>query len=412
MMFSVLTIFLGAAANAAPGDHIRAGDAVFVPDIDIGVEYRSNVLRSDDNPAPGANLRVSPGVALEVDNPMNEFHLGGEWELRKFVFAGDDGSGRTASERIARLDQYNEFSLDAGLDALKQEVVGIQLANTAAARDNLTDSSLTNASYNTRIRNSLSGGIRISPGPALAIVPGGVWSYDDYRAVGSANRRYNQRNAYGPNLNTKWDFFPRTSFLLNASYMINDWAENQITADVDDSLNGGVIETRNSRHFKFETGLTGRFSTKIFLDVVAGYGFAVYDGADPAENLKGLNGLRTALQVRYAMTEGAQFSLGYRRDFTDSYFTDYIAYNNVFAQLQANIADFRPSAKFSARTEGYVGSLESRDDVMLRFDLNTAYDIQEWAAISSGFAWQQRASSDQEVEYDDFQFRLFGTFTY
>jgi len=411
-MSSLLAILLSAASIAAPGDHIRAGDAVLVPDIDIGMEYRTNVYRKDQNPVPGANLRVSPGLNLKVDNPMNAFNIGGEWELRKFFFVGDAGSGPvSASEQIQNLDQFNEVSLDANLDALKQEVVGIQLSNGAAVKNNLTDASLNSDAFNTRIRNQLSGGLRISPGPALAIIPGGTWVYDDYRATGSPDKRYNQRQSYGPTLQTTWDFFPRTSFVFRGDYLLYSWSENVVSDGVDPSLGGGTIELPNSRHLKFDTGLSGRFSNKLFLDTLFGYGFAVYDGADLADNLKGLDGFRTSLQLRYAVSENAQASLGYKRDFTDSFFTNWIAYDNLYALLQANVADFRPSAKFSGRFEEYAGG-NQRNDLLLRFDLNAAYDIQTWASVSSGFGWQQRASSLNTVEYDDYQFRLFGTFKY
>ena len=412
MMFSVLYLLFSAQALAGPGDHIRAGDAVLVPEIDLGMEYRTNVFRTEADPTAGANLRVSPGLDMDVDNPNNQFKLGGEWELRKFFYVGDDGTRKTTAERIASLDQYNQFGVNAILDALKQEVVGLQVRNITSVRNNLTDAALAASPFNTRIRNNLAGGLRISPGPALALVPGATWIYDDFRTAGEGDeRRYNQRSTYGPNLESRWDFFPRTALILNASYLINDWSENVITDDVDESLNGGRIEVPNSHHIKFDTGLSGRFSPKIFLDIKVGYGTAVYPDSADALSLTGLEGVLTSFQVRYAMSEAAQASVGYKRDFTDSFFTNYIAYNNVFAMLQGNLSGFRPSMKYSFRGEDYIG-LDQRQDILMRFDLNMAYDIQEWAAINSGFGWQQRASSVDTVEYDDFQVRLFGTFKY
>ena len=413
MMYSVfLSMMLSAQAIAAPGDHIRAGDAVLKPSVDLGMEYRTNVYRSETEGTAGANVRLSPGLDVDVDNPMNQFKLGGDWELRKFFFVADDGTGKTTGERIASLDQYNQFGLNAILDALKQEPVGLQVRNTTSVRNNLTDAALAASPFNTRIRNNLGGGLRISPGPALSIVPGANSVFDDFRTAGAGDdRRYNQRSTYGPKLDSRWDFFPRTALIFNASYMINDWGENVITNGVDPTLNGGRIETPNSRHVKVDTGLSGRFSTKLFLDAMFGYGVALYDGGDTSLNLSGLQGVRTSLQLRYTMSEAAQASIGYKRDFTDSFFTNYVAYNNVFGMLQGNLSGFRPSAKYSIRTEDYEG-LDERQDILMRFDLNMAYDIQEWAAINSGFGWQQRASTVDTVEYDDFQVRLFGTFKY
>ena len=411
MILSALSLLLAAPSLAAPGDHIRAGDAVVVPEVDVGMEYRTNVFRTEADGTPGANLRLSPGVDIDVDNPMNQFKLGGEWELRKFIFVGDDGSGKSASERNASLDQSNQCGVNAILDALKHETVGLQLRNVSSVRNNLTDAAIAASPFNTRIRNNLGGGLRISPGQALAITPGAVWVYDDFRTAGGDGRRYNQRSTYGPNLESRWDFFPRTALVLNGSYLINDWSENSITQGVDPSLNGGLIETPNSSHLKFETGLSGRFSTKLFLDLLLGYGAAVYEGSDKSLNVSGLQGTRASVQLRYVMSDSAQASVGYKKDFTDSFFTNYIAYNNVYAMLQGNLSGFRPSMKYSYRSEAYNG-LDQRQDILMRFDLNMAYDMRTWASLNGGFGWQQRASSVDTVEYDDLQVRVFGTFKY
>ncbi len=53
-----------------------------------------------------------------------------------------------------------------------------------------------------------------------------------------------------------------------------------------------------------------------------------------------------------------------------------------------------------------------RNDVVNRVTADFAYRLKNWASVTPGVYWQQRASNVDNVEYDDVNIHLLGTFTY
>ena len=431
-------------AQAAPGDHIRAGDATIAPDIDLGFQYRTNSYRSDDDPVGGGNLRISPGLNVSLDTPMNELVVAGEWQIYKYLFVAPTAAEQASGIDLptTNLDRFNDFNVIADLDALKQDVVGILLHEQASLRNNQADNIGSDTPFTTQIRNEMGGALRVSPGPALGIALGADWAHDDFKmsAVGDTRDLFNRRNAYGPTLNVKWDFFPRTAMVIKGDYLLYRWSENTIFgADASTFVGSSTTATGttgandtldvllpNSNHLKLQTGIQGRFTKKAFLDLLVGYGTAIYDEAtvdagvlaahaNAAEvDLTGLNGLLATVQVRYKIAEETEFSMGYKKDFADSFFTNYVAYDQVYAQLSASVADVHPMVRYSLRLENYGGDV-TRTDLLNRFEIGASYDLQDWASLSSAVNWQQRGVAQAEyasVEYDDVTVNFMGTFTY
>src|SRR5688572_4395663 len=89
-------------ALAAPGDHVRAGDATITPKIAFGMEYSNNVYHekpgSDLDGA--ANLRVAPGLEAHVAGEELSVRMFGEVELRKYL-----------DPEIRGMDRYNDFQV-------------------------------------------------------------------------------------------------------------------------------------------------------------------------------------------------------------------------------------------------------------------------------------------------------------
>ncbi len=404
---------LSSSALAAPGDHIRAGDATFSPGLDFGGEYRTNLYRAEADPTGGANLRIAPRATFSVGGEDHEFSFGGVWELRKFLFVDEvAGSTLTSAERVSSLDRFNDFGLNTSTTLFKREVVGLELSDSLNLRNNSTDAEFSEAPFTTQLRNSLTGGLRISPGPALSIVPGGKWSYDQYRVPsrpGDEDRVLNSRNAYGPTLGAKWSFLPRTAVYANADYTVNSW-----TAGPVQESSGGLFEAPGSQFIRAMTGIDGRFTNKLFLNIGAGYGVGLYESGN---NISGLDGLLAKVQGRYQIVEGTEdqagtsITLGYEKTFRDSFFTNSVAINRGYTGLGVGIGNFVPSVQYEVRAEDYDGAI-ARNDIVNKLSLNAGYRIQNWASITPGVSWQQRASNQDNVEYDDVNIRLLANFTY
>ena len=405
------------AAFAGPGDHIRAGSVEIVPDLDLGAEYRSNVFRREADGVGAANLLVSPGIKLTADGEDHGFRVDSSWELRKFFFVGEEqGTAAEVPSRLAGLDRFNEFDASAGIDLFKRSSLGLRLSNTTALQNWTADAPFADVPYSSQFRNGLRGGLRINPGSALEVVAGGGWAYDAYLAPRQGeiqNRTLNRRNTYGPSLETRWSFLPRTALVLRGTYDFYNWQLNEIESD--SPL--GNLEVPDSRQWKVWTGLDGQVTEKLLVQMFVGYGNGVYPDAATSGSVTGLRRLLLKSQVRYDLTPstdergGTKLSAGYMRDFRDSFFTNYLGLDQVFVGYDGRLGPFSPSARYEYRLERYEGSI-ARNDRVHRLRADMAYWFGDFASATLGGWWNQRGSTDALVEFDDFNVHLMATFRY
>lgn len=429
VMSMVVGLMVAGTAAAAPGDHVRVGDVEFVPDVDLGVEYRTNVYRHETTTIPAGDFRIAPGLLMALQGDDHQFEFSGEWILRKYFFVSDDelASPLPSSERIGNLDRFDEFSLAAGADTFRRNVVGFRISEEMALVNFRADAEFADVPYSSQLRNVIGAGIRINPGPALEIVPGGQWTYDSFRIPGvdGSERALNSRNQFGPVLNAKWAFLPRTSLVGSASWMVNQWEINTLESGVNEAY-GAEIALPNSNHIKTMVGVDGRFTEKLFAQLMVGYGVALYNedsvvGLElpPAASADatGADGFLLKSQLRYTISPseenrtGSSAAVGYVRDFKPSFFTNYIQMNQLFLDYLGRFGDFQPGFRYEVRFEDYHGEIE-RHDIVNRLGADVQYNATDWAAFTAGGWWQQRASTDDLVEYDDFNLHALATFVY
>src|SRR5687768_5171269 len=148
-------VMVAATAVAAPGDHVRVGEVEFVPDVDLGVEYRTNVYRDEATTIPAGNFRIAPGLLVAMQGDDHEFEFSGEWILRKYFFVSDDelGSSLPTSDRIGNLDRFDEFSIAAGADTFRRNVVGFRLSEQMALVNFRADADYADIPYSSQFRN-------------------------------------------------------------------------------------------------------------------------------------------------------------------------------------------------------------------------------------------------------------------
>ncbi|MCA9488861.1 MAG: hypothetical protein KC621_03040, partial [Myxococcales bacterium] len=110
-------------------------------------------------------------------------------------------------------------------------------------------------------------------------------------------------------------------------------------------------------------------------------------------------------------TQGSAVSVGYVKDFRSSFFTNYVAMNQVFAQFKGQFDQFEPSLRYELRFEDYEGEV-GRNDIVNRIIGGVAWNAADYASVSGNLSWQQRASSLDNVEYDDVGLGLVAKFRY
>ncbi|TNE92006.1 MAG: hypothetical protein EP330_03370 [Deltaproteobacteria bacterium] len=390
-------------AAAEPGDHIRLGEAVITPTLDLGIEHRTNAFQRDTRAIAGTALRVAPGLELALDGPEVAATFGGEWEIRKYI-----------QSQASSLDRMNDFNLGGSLDLFRNRALGIELREYAALRNNTNDSGLAEDPFATQLRNEAGARVKIRFGQALQIAPGFTHLYTDFRVPEGAlfnqtGRDYNTRQGLNPGLDAEWKFLPRTSIVLDTDLIVYSWEEN--TRPRFDQEGGALtVAIPNSTHFKLRAGLRGRVTERISSTVELGYGLASYKDDDT--DLGGLEGLLVAAQAQYDMSSTQKLSIGYKKDFDDSWFTNYMTYNHLYVKHHGKYGSRLSSdAEAMIRFEGYKGG-SLRSDSLLRLKLDGSVALQDWASTTLGVWYTQRGSTDSLVRYNDVNIHWLATFTY
>lgn len=419
-------------ARAEPGDHIRVGDAVVTPDIEAGFEYRSNVYHEEVDPQGGGNLRIAPGIEITVEGEDARFSFSSEYEARKQLFVAFDAAEvplevrgtLDQSQAVSNLDRWSDFSAETSASLARQTVVGLELADQVAYRNHVIDSELSDSPYMTQFKNALAGQVRISPTGAVQFRPGGFWTYDDYRVpefYGTAgldaneHEPFNARNTYGPSLSAAWNFFPNTAWVFDARYAWVEWKVDGISSQLANpsaGVSGQTIAKPDSTQLRVTTGLRGRITPKLTVDLQAGYGQAIYgESADPAAATDIQTYLLTA-QVGWQPKEGSGVALGYRKDFEDVFFSNFVSYHHLFLQANTTLdKKLELLARYGIRLETYSGAV-TRSDQFMRGSFAATYHFSDWASLGTSVWYQTRFSSDDLVEYDDVGVLISATLQY
>lgn len=400
------SVLLPAIAAAEPGEHIRAGEATITPSISIGSETRTNVYHAEDSATVGTNLMVAPGIEISTSSAAIDFSAHGNYELRKYF-------------SDAALDRYNDFDIGADLSAGKTSPIGLRLSEGVGLRNFAAETSITQRPYQSQFRNQTTGAIVLRPGGALEFSVGGLFAYDDYKTPGS-DGSFNRKSSYGPTLEAAWKFFPRTAVLVSGSYTFVDWANNTLTLEDGSTPLGSALGVADSQQLRLRAGLRGRVTERLVVEVLAGYGSGNYDETSVSTgeggafdlDVNGLQRLLVNVNGRYTFGEGDTLTVGYDKNFEDSFFTNFNAYNRIYGSIDAMFGPkFGAGARVDSRFEAYQGEV-IRDDIYITGGVNAAYYFKDWASIGVNGGVTQRTSNNAEAEYTDFLVAAQASFVY
>ena len=440
------------SAHAGPGDHIRSGDAVITPSVMTGIEAHSNLYLADgggQSPEVSAMAWVlRPRLQVDLNARTVAFNLGAGYGLKTFIdFYPDDDFHPENADRFADLDA------DMALVLFPQSKVGVKLndrfQNEALAAELPTSAGVGTANV-VHSGNDFSGGVVLRPGSALAFDVLGQFGVDSYaiplELTTEDNASFNGRTQYGPIINGTWKFLPKTSMIANFSYNFLRWDSNLIEAlgpDVEGSSIGSYIGKPDADAWRLNAGVTGQFTQKLAASAQFGFGQMIYDEQsvldDPkADGLAGssneLNqvgdetfatdtsigdGVLVNLQVSYAPRRGHTLSAGYRKDFQDVMFSNFVAYNHVFIRYEGTIQNrLGVGGELSYRLDNFHGEV-ARSDQNLLAKVNASYKLTPYLSAGASGSWVRRAcaSSDCDgtfysTQYDDFSGTLGATFAY
>ncbi len=442
--------FAASTAVAAPGDHLRLGDAVITPSVMTGMEYHSNVYLADgrDQAINGALAWVlNPGLSLELKGKKLSVSLGMAWNIRKYLdLAAEDGIN------VQNADRLSDSSTTLALNALPEGLIGARLEDKFDIQNLPAELPTADSNSNiVHISNDATGGLAIHPGSALEIGVLGNLGLDAYtlpdELVESGTANINNRVSFGPVVNARWKFLPKTSLLGMASVNWTKWQNNFVYAlgpETEQVDYGDFLGKPDALAWRTQWGVRGQFTDRFAVGAELGYGQMYYDEATTlvdgaslvsegsaeldltgeetfAKDLTSFSeGLLVNALVAYAPAKGHSFTLGYRKDFQDAFFTNYVAYNYLFLRYQGLfVARLGVTGELTYRIDSFHGEV-FRDDQSWAAKIGGAYRFNEALSTGLSLGWNERACLDAECEggnfystqYDDFWTQLGVSFAY
>ncbi len=424
--------FISVAA-ASPGDHVRVGAAELTPSVKFVNQWQSNVYLQEDSEQSGLNLQVMPGLSLELDGNNLQLKVDAHYTARQYL----DSS-------FSNLNQYSETEFELDMVGLPNSAVGFDFNDSFSISTHATEATYAERALITHLTNNASGSFSIHPGGALDVDLGGHFSYDDFytpleASLANAAANLNSKVHFGPKVGVKWTFFPRTAFVLNYSQSWFDWDRNLVVAKGDETGNsqdlGAWLAVPDGASWRVTGGLMGRFTPKLLINLVGGYGQITYDEQsvldyqgntdvtaaeiDPVsagfgQDLSGFpGGIIGKAQLEWSPNFANVITLGYSKDFEDSWFTNYLSYHYGFLRYKLLMgARLGVTAELGYRIESYVGEV-TRTDQMMNTRGGFEYHASSWLDIGVDARWGRRLNPTSPViEYDDISAALTFTATY
>lgn len=445
----------GWAFAAGSKDGISVGrEGSFSPSVGVGFEASSNAYLLEDtsqNPAVAAtNLMVNPAFRLELPSDVAELTLSSALTARKYF-----------TQTTRNLDRASDTTNRLQVNILPKGVVGVKLDDAFVVENRPTETPTVGTdeadtdgarAYLTQLSNEFNGAVSIHPKGALTVDVGGTYDFDNYwanpDATATGDSFLNSRSLYGPQINAQWAFFPKTALVAEVGYQRFDWLVNVINTQSGTSAGEGAtlefpydaLAKPDGVGWEFGVGLQGRVTRKLVVDTLVGYGQLRYDpdsvtsyaadhdltellagttGWEDASLTSFARGMRLSAMIAYTPAKRHTFTAGYVKDYTDSWFTNYLHYHYLFGRYEAEIGRlWGLNLEAGYRRETYEGVV-SRQDNVVRLDGTGTLHATDWLDVSGSVGWRRRAASsnpdypiDASREYDNVVGSLIFTFAY
>jgi len=390
---------------------LSAGGFKLLPKVDVSYGYDSNVFYEDDTSTEVPNgsqvLNITPGIGIQNVNGKNlELKLKASATISRFL-----------SDNQAVADQSNVGAdVGVGVTFFKQSAIALTLKEhfrRALERRNYESSS--NANRNI---NEIGAGIIFKPGGgALNVAANYTFVCDLF-----ADRDFDWGDVHQHTvmMNGSWKFFPFTALVVDGNWQMRSYQAEG---------NGKYGELTDSAPLKVRVGLNGFVTKKLSLLLLVGYGNSFHDvrntggkATNPNEN-DSFNMVVGETRVSYKLTPLTVLQGGYKYDFQDSLFSNYMAVHNIYVDARQRLADRvdmsvglsfmnraysqLPRAYFEGADSSILAELKDlmtgydRVDNMLIASIKADVDITRFLAF--------RASYDLEINNGPLNSSTFGT---
>lgn len=357
----------------------RFGEFILVPFASVRGGYNTNVFRAhpdEGGEKTGALLAVTPGFRLW--NPAFS------WVRLKWDAAVDVNFWFSEHESVKN---QGRVSADSTLraDFFPRSVVGFFVADRfirATQPANVSDVNAMDNNY-----NKAEAGIQVRPGGALEFALSYAYNFRLYDENARFDKQWHEVKFL-----TSWDFFPRTSFLIDVDWRYMDWDQDNEFLRID------------SMPLRATVGLRGYITKKLALLIKAGYGGGFYD--DTFASSEDIQTVIGELSIAFKPLPSIVIDVGYDRNFWDSYYGTYFLADSAHLVFRAQMIrkiNFEASVQYGyisyAHVDPGAGSVEidgktyssitpnqiDRRDHMLRAKAEFNFSILRYLQLDVGY---------------------------
>jgi len=377
---------------------LNAAGFIFTPELTFASEFNTNLFYADESdPLPPVEawlIKLIP--ALGFQSPRHSVlvvNAQGAMEARKYFHSRDV------------VTKQSMFGGVAGLDAtfFPRSVVSVTLHEDfrrVLERRNFETTSSWDRNF-----NKAGADINIRPGGRAMSFHVGYDFITDYFLDTSGDwgdvHRHDVHGRYS------WKFFPFTALILEAGWELHDYLHED---------QGYYGELTDSSPLRTRVGLNGFITKSLAVMLMAGYGNSFHDirSVDEGETTtKGenasYNSFLAEARVSWKASPTTILQIGYKHDFRDSVFSNYLQYDRAYANAKQRLFglwDLRldasyeylqysalPHAYQTSRPEviaqfgGLVGQ-RFRNDSIIRARVGTDVDILRYLKVSLDYRFQ------------------------
>ncbi|MBM4372597.1 MAG: outer membrane beta-barrel protein, partial [Deltaproteobacteria bacterium] len=312
--------------TARPDLGFHAGGFVIRPELVLSTEYNTNLFYADeddpDDPTPAWILRVIPGLQLQTPtHSVIVVNANGAFEYRKYF--GEE----------ALVNRLSSLGGVAGLRAVffPRSVVSVTISEDFRRLMERRNSETT-TSWD-RNFNKAGLDVDIRPGGGAMGVRVGYSFVSDYFVETLGD--WGDLHRHDIHLRYSWRFFPFTALLVEGGVELNDYLDKD---------QGYYGELTDSTPVRVRAGVNGFITKTLAAMLMVGYGNSLHAKRDVAtgevtnrgENAS-YNSFLADARVSWRATPSTLLQVGYRHDFRDSLFSNFVTYDRVYANAQQRL---------------------------------------------------------------------------
>lgn len=345
----------------------------------IGIEggYDSNVFYSSPDEAGGVKsagrLRITPHVDLATRSPQRLTGTNGEQATPQTAFRlGLAGSYQEYLSDDEVVTEQRNIGMDAHLraDFMQRSTVSFRLADDFTRAVEPTNEAMI-GTFN-RDYNRADASLGIAPGGRTLEIRLGygflINFYEDERFQQAGN--FVGHDIY---TTTRWRFFPKTALIFDGRVTPTTYVAEGATHP-------------SSVPVRVRAGMNGLLTSRLSLQIMAGYGAGFYDAGDDFDSVIG------QAELGYFIGPLARLNLGYARDFVDSIFSNFYLQDRGYLQYNQLIAGRVLLGLMGAVSRLQYGTLlapgpgdpshTDRVDILAEGTLFGEYRVQDWLGIN------------------------------